>query len=198
MYELVDAVKFVLILLSVMLSADSALGDDLVAGKSAWSQGDYAGAIKKLLPLADKGNPEAQFAVGRMYSWGHGVKKNNVEAVFWFRMASRQGHKDAQALLAKLYIDGKGGVPQDFVLAAKWYAEAARQGHVGAQFGLGQLYAEGRGVRRDYVAAHMWFNLAASSGHSGAAAKRSMVSLKLKPDEIAKAQKLARNWVIQD
>ena len=44
-------------------------------------------------------------------SCGHGVKKNNIEAVFWFRMAARQGHKEAQASLVKRYISGKRGVP---------------------------------------------------------------------------------------
>lgn len=194
LYEWIDAVKFVLFIASLVLFTENAWGDALSAGKSAWARGDYAAAAKSLQPLADRGNPEAQFSLGRMHSWGHGVKKNKVEAIFWFRMAARQGHPEAQAILAERYIRGKNGVPQDYALAAKWYQKAAEQGHIGAQYGLGKLYAEGKGVRRNYVAAHMWFNLAAASGHSAAATNRSLVSQKLKPDEIAKAQKLARNW----
>ncbi len=191
---LVSTARHILILLSLLFTAGNAVAGDLRAGQLAWKRGDYATAIKTLLPHADGGDPEAQFAIGRMHAWGHGVKKNNIEAVFWFRMAARQGHKEAQASLAKRYIGGKRGVPQDYALAAKWYKKAAEQGHVEAQFGLGQLYAAGKGVPLDNVAAHMWFNLAAASGHSGAATNRFIVSQKLKPGEIAKAQKQARSW----
>ncbi len=191
---LVCRVKYSLVLVSLLFSAGYAVAGDLRAGQLAWSRGDYATAIETLLPHADSGDPEAQFAIGRMHGWGHGVKKNNVEAVFWFRMAARQGHKEAQASLAKRYISGMSGVPQDYALAAKWYRKAAERGHVEAQFGLGQLYAGGKGVPLDNVAAHMWFNLAAASGHKSAATNRSIVSQILKPGEIAKAQKQARNW----
>lgn len=191
---LVTTAKYFLVLTSLMIAVGHAAAGDLSAGHTAWSRGDYATAIKTLLPHADKGNPEAQFAIGRMHAWGHGVKKDNTEAIFWFRMAARQGHREAQAILAKRYISGKRGVPQDHVLAAKWYRKAAKQRHVEAQYGLGELYAQGRGMPRDYVAAHLWFNLAAANGHKDAANQRAIVSQKLKPEEIAKAQKLARNW----
>ena len=60
------------------------------------------------------------------------------------------------------------------------------------------MYANGRGVPRDYVAAHMWFNLAGaqSSGdqRDEVAKARDGVEAKMTPEQIAEAQRLAREW----
>ena len=55
-------------------------------------------------------------------------------------------------------------------------------------------YAEGRGVPQDYVRAHMWFSLAAAQGEQRAVKTLEMAERKMTPDQIAEAQKLARDW----
>lgn len=67
-----------------------------------------------------------------------------------------------------------------------------------AEFNLGVMYAEGQGVPQDYVQAHMWVNLAAS-GATGDdqrkfAAGRDLLAGKMTAEQIAEAQRLAREW----
>ena len=76
----------------------------------------------------------------------------------------------------------------------KWYRLAADQGHAKAQNNLGSIYVEGKGVPQDYVLAHMWFNLSAAQGDEKAVEHRDIVAGKMTPDQLAEAQRLAREW----
>ena len=73
----------------------------------------------------------------------------------------------------------------------------AERGDIKALFQLGDKYAKGEGVEQDYVAAHIWFNLAAAGGHKEAAASRSVFSQLMTPEQVAEAQKRARQWFAQ-
>jgi protein involved in temperature-dependent protein secretion len=53
---------------------------------------------------------------------------------------------------------------------------------------------EGWGVPQDYVVAHMWFDLLAAQGDFKAANERDKVAANMTPDQIAEAQRLARDW----
>jgi len=110
-----------------------------------------------------------------------------------FRPLADQGNAIAQFNLGVMYENSKG-VPQDYAEAMKWYLLAADQGGAGAQFNLGGMYANGKGVPRDYVRAYMWFNLAAAQGIQGAERNRDGTALHMTPEQIAEAQKLAREW----
>lgn len=57
------------------------------------------------------------------------------------------------------------------------------------------VYAEGIGVDTDVVAAHKWFNLAAARGLSEAKEARRELSENMSSEEIAEAQKAAREWM---
>lgn len=72
---------------------------------------------------------------------------------------------------------------------------AAKSGNRGAQYILGLLYFYGgRPVTQDFVLAHMWMNLAASCGRKEAAEVREIIASNMTPEQIAEAQKLAREW----
>ena len=43
---------------------------DVKAGVDAWQQGDYAKAIAQWRPLAEAGDPDAQFNLGQAYKLG--------------------------------------------------------------------------------------------------------------------------------
>jgi hypothetical protein len=45
---------------------------------------------------------------------------------------------------------------------------------------------------QDYVRADMWFNLAASAGYSDASKSIKIVETEIKPEQIAEAQRMAR------
>ena len=49
-------------------------------------------------------------------------------------------------------------------------------------------------MRVTTVLAHKWFNLAAVRGSTEARANRGELALDMTPDEIAAAQRLAREW----
>lgn len=52
--------------------------------------------------LAEKGSAQAQYNLGVCYENGEGVEKDTSEAMKWYRIASEQGHKDAETALQKL------------------------------------------------------------------------------------------------
>ena len=64
-----------------------------------------------------------------------------------------------------------------------------------ALFELGMLYATGRDVVADLVAAHKWFNVAAARGNVAALKRRVEIAREMSGEEIAVAQKLAREWL---
>ena len=105
----------------------------------------------------------------------------------------RWGHVQAQNNLGVAHERGDG-VPQDYAAAANWYRKAAEQGLPLAQRNIGYLYEKGQGVRQDYTLAHMWFSLAAANGNIHGADHRDMVAQLMTPAQIAKAQKLEREW----
>jgi TPR repeat protein len=120
-------------------------------------------------------------------------KGDFAPALRLWRPLADQGHADAQYNLAFMYANGKG-VPQDYTSAVSWYRKAAEQGNARAQASLGYMFSIGRGVPRDYVQAHKWFNLSAAQGNAVAAKNRDDIAAKMKPAQIAEAQKLAREW----
>ena len=64
-----------------------------------------------------------------------------------------------------------------------------------ALFELGMVYATGRDVAADLVVAHKWFNLAAARGNSSALARRIELAQEMSAEQVAEAQKLAREWL---
>lgn len=60
---------------------------------------------------------------------------------------------------------------------------------------IGLVYAEGIGVDTDIVAAHKWFNLAAARGLTAAKDARQEMAEQMSSEEIAQAQKAAREWM---
>ena len=64
------------------------------------------------------------------------------------------------------------------------------------QYRAGLLFATGDGVPIDLVTAHKWFNLAAMNGVIEARESRAEISQDMSTDEIASAQKMAREWYL--
>jgi len=63
-------------------------------------------------------------------------------------------------------------------------------------FRMGLLYSTGQGgAPLDYVSAHMLFNLAAMRGSMEAKVYRKELSQEMASDEVAEAQRAAREWL---
>ena len=60
---------------------------------------------------------------------------------------------------------------------------------------LGMMYATGRSVDYDPIEAHKWMNLAAMRGNKEAAQYRSELAAEMSQDQVAAAQKWAREWL---
>jgi len=108
-----------------------------------------------------------------------------------------QGNATAQNNIGVMYDLGRG-VPQDYAEALRWYKLAAAQGDAKAQYNLAAYYGNGQGVSQDNVKAHLWFNLAAAKGEPAAAMYRDVVARKMTPQQIAEAQKRARECLARN
>lgn len=64
-----------------------------------------------------------------------------------------------------------------------------------ALYELGLMYCTGRAGRLDIVEAHKWFNLAAMRGNADARRMRVELSSEMTRGEVARAQRLAREWL---
>jgi TPR repeat protein len=126
-----------------------------------------------------------------MYENGQGVAQDYAEAVRLYKQSAAQEHTRAQYNLALMLQAGKG-VAQDYAEATRLFRLAATQGLSVAQGNLALSYAQGLGVPQNFIRAHMWANLAASTGDSVAFRTRDLMSEQLTNQQIAEAQKLAR------
>jgi TPR repeat protein len=159
----------------------------------ALERGDYAEALRQIRPLAEQGNAAAQYNLGLLYGNGQGVPKDDAQARQWYEKAAAQGRADAQVSMGILYDYGRG-VPQDYKKAVYWYRLSAKQGNDLAQRQLGLMYEHGDGVQQDYVQAYMWYTLGAANGAKRGAALRDALAKRMPPDQIAEAERLAREW----
>lgn len=80
----------------------------LKEGQAAYKKGDFALAAKEFKPLAQQGNPKAQYKLGILYTTGQGVRQDYQEAIKWFRLSLEQGESGGQNNLGAMYESGYG------------------------------------------------------------------------------------------
>ena len=159
---MVKIIQMLAVSLILVCASGAARAGDYEDSLAAVHRGDYATALKLLIPLGQTGHVWAQYNLGVMYDQGEAVVPDDKEAVKWYCSAAAQGNARAKYNLGNMHNQGHG-VPQDYKEAAKWYRLAADQGMAQAQGNLGLKYVLGWGVTQDYVYAHMWLNLAVAS-----------------------------------
>lgn len=149
-----------LCLLLLFAVAGPAFAAPLDDANAAYQRGDYATAEKILLPMAEAGNPYAQYRLGMVYAEATGEMRSTAEAAKWYESAALQGQPFAQYKLGILYVKGDG-VPKDFVLAYMWFSisaghmlssasEAARQRDMLAQRMTSTQVADAKKLARDF------------------------------------------------
>ena len=103
-------------------------------------------SAKKNYEVAEQGDAEEQYKLGKRYATGDGVEVSASEAVKWYRKAAEQGHAEAQYQMGRWY-DGTlvinsntemhfefcANEDEDDEEALKWYHKAAEQGHQDAK-----------------------------------------------------------------
>ena len=189
-----------LILILSLFIACQAIAGPFEEALKACDRGDHKAEYSLIKPLADQGDASAQYHLGVMYDDGHGVPQDYKEAMRWYGEAADKGNAEAQCNLGSMYVKGHG-VPQDFDKASMWYETAAGKGNAKAMFNIGEMYASGKGVPQDDVLAYMWYTLAAShfpaseiADRNNVDLKRNEIALKMVPEEIAEANRMAREW----
>lgn len=86
-----------ILLLIFLVSAGQVRAADLATGLAAYERQDYQTALGQLMQLAEAGDPDAQFVMGRMFARGEGVLQDYVEAHKWYNLASSRGQRLAVA-----------------------------------------------------------------------------------------------------
>lgn len=149
--------------LALTLAGGSAWAD-VKAGVDAWSQGDYAKALKIWRPLAESGDADAQFNIAQAYKFGRGVPQDMTAAIDYYRKAAAQGHAQAEdnaGLL--LYQQGRQSE------AIPYLDRSAERGESRAQYLVGISLFNGDLVARDWVRAYAMMNRASAAGVEQAA-----------------------------
>lgn len=80
---------------------------------------DWYAAFKQWLPLAEAGDPKAQFNIGRCYNRGDGIDKEISKAVEWYMKAIAQGDPRAHYNMHLRCEEDK-----DSANSAEWLAKA--------------------------------------------------------------------------
>ncbi|NAR48248.1 hypothetical protein GPS60_11510 [Acinetobacter haemolyticus] len=115
------------------------------------------------LVLANKGNPQAQINIGKIYANGMlDIPPDAKKAFEWYSKAAELGNADAQLKLAFMY-DGWNGINEDKGKAFEWCTKAANQDHVYAQVYLGLMYEAEENIL-SYKRAFEWYSKAANKG----------------------------------
>ena len=149
--------------------------------------------VESYRKAAEQGSIFDQTMLGSCYEYGNGVTKDATEAVKWYRKAAEKDSKTAQMLLGFCYKNGEG-VATNEVEAIRWFRKAAEHGDQSGQYMLGFCYQYGKGVQSNYVEAHKWFNLAADQDYEIAKRTQSEVGRLMTKEQIAEAQRLAREF----
>jgi len=132
--------------------------------------------LKKLLPLAKKGDAEAQLKLGEAYygaSYDLTEPKYCKEAFDWVRKSAEQGNGQAMAQLGDMYQYEEVDCPKDKKLSIYWndkavshFTKLAKQGQVDAMTRLGQMYWQEGGGMNDREKAIYWYRKAANLGYA--------------------------------
>ncbi|MFT5395805.1 MAG: hypothetical protein ACI85N_000993 [Gammaproteobacteria bacterium] len=142
-----------------LLIFSSVVYADFEEGGQAYLRGDYEAAAKEFIPLAERGDHRAMYALGSMHASGQGVEKNLKKSFELLSEASKNGRADAMYKLGLMYEQGLG-VSQNLKKAARYYQKSAKKGYPLGQYRFGLLYMSGDGVKQNSINAYAWLVIA--------------------------------------
>ena len=89
--------------------------------------------LERLRQAAERGDPSAQYHLGKLLLQGNEIPKDAKDAVRWLMESAEQGNQYAQYALGKIYLLGKDS-SKDFGTARMWFQRSADQGNQYAQY----------------------------------------------------------------
>lgn len=137
---------------------------DVRVGVEAWQNGNYVRAVAEWRPLAEQGDPDAQFNLAQAYKLGRGVTADLKLARSWYQKAARQDHWEAQASLGLVMFqegEHEAGMP--------WIRMAAENGDPRARYVLATTLFNGEMTAKDWPRAFALMTRAAAQGLPSAA-----------------------------
>ncbi|HIF51758.1 MAG TPA: sel1 repeat family protein [Thiotrichaceae bacterium] len=132
---------------------------DFKEGGYAYIDGDYETAANEFIPLAERGDHRAMYALGSMYAAGHGVEKDLKKSFELFSEAAKYGRADAMYKLGLMYEQGQG-VKENQKKAIRYYQKSAKKGYPLAQYRFGLMYEKGLGAQQNLINAYAWLVIA--------------------------------------
>lgn len=128
------------------------------AGFDTYQAGDFKKAFAIWLPLAEAGNAEAQYRIGRSYHLGEGVDRNLDLALSWYLRAARRHHAPAMFGAGRIY-DQADFEHVDRAAARLLFKNAALRGHRKSQVFYGFYLFFGYGGKNDIIEGLAWIKI---------------------------------------
>lgn len=96
----------------IVAGPHAAMADPIAEAVKAKRAGDFARAVQILRPLAEKGDPRAQYELGNMYEYGDTPSKAHITeqmkvARKWYERSAAQNYKPGKRALG-LYLINRG------------------------------------------------------------------------------------------
>lgn len=159
--------------------------------RQAYERGDYPEAHKRLLALAEKGNPEAQFDLAHIYFSGAGVVRDDRIGWSYLSAAANAGNTAAMLEMGMRYASGIG-TQQSLIMAVRWYRRAAHLGEAVAAFNLASMYEVGTEVPKDIRLAYAWYQISLKNGNLAARARVDELRSKMLREDVERAEALIK------
>ena len=110
----------------------------------AYSLGFYTAYYRIVSELADSGDNDYQFLLGKLTAEGVGTDKNGELALGILMTAVMNGSSDAMMYIADGYAAKNSFLPYNVELAFEYYERAAKAGRADAYAKIGEIYYQGR------------------------------------------------------
>jgi TPR repeat protein len=114
---------------------------------------------------AEQGIADAQALLGQLLLDGQGVAIDQVQALQWFKMASKSHHLMAINMVGRC-IENGWGVDANPSEALSWYKHAAELGLDWGMYNYANILARGVVVPQDRTTAFRLYNAAVALGHA--------------------------------
>ncbi|NWH09484.1 MAG: SEL1-like repeat protein [Alphaproteobacteria bacterium] len=182
---------------------------DYYDGLRAFDGGNIQGAIAEWRSAGVRGDVLSQKRLGDVYAQGRVVLQDFVEAHMWYNLAAvnllqnsldergrpvpearkaRDDARDARNRLQSIMT------ADDIDRARRKFVRVYEAGEPESQYILGGLYQRGAGVPQNSVEAYRYFVIASALGVQEALRARDILAANLKPEQVAAAQKAAKEW----
>ena len=98
--------KWLISVVVFLTTSVPSLAQDHIKTETHNSTHQYTQIHQKLLPLAENGDRDAQFNLGRRYLQGKGIRQDYQTARKWFMRAAEKEDAGAQYNLGNIYENG--------------------------------------------------------------------------------------------